>query len=146
MRAVAVALLLIAAPALGDAAGQGSAVSAIRTIRPGEVIASGDIRVSPSDAAGVLASADEAVGMAARRLLPAGRALRPGDVGPPALVHRNSLVLLVYARGSLAIRTEGRALGDGAEGERVRVMNLASRQTVTGTVMADGTVAMGEVE
>jgi flagella basal body P-ring formation protein FlgA len=48
-----------------------------------------------------------------------------------------------YASGGLHIITEGRTLDRAAAGELVRVMNLASKQTVTGTVAEDGSVEVG---
>jgi flagella basal body P-ring formation protein FlgA len=81
--------------------------------------------------------------MAARRLLVPGRPIMPGDIGAPAIVKRNGHVALVYQSGGLTIRAEGRALSEGAAGDMVRVMNLASRQTITGTVMPDGTIEVG---
>lgn len=69
-----------------------------------------------------------------------GRAIMPGDLRPPSLVKRNDLVELRYAAGPLLIVTEGRALGRGARGDRIAVMNLASRATVRGVVTASGTV------
>jgi flagella basal body P-ring formation protein FlgA len=137
-------ILLAAGASLAwTAASLGDAVQTTRTIRPGEVIAAADLRLGPSDTTGALAAPEDAIGMSARRLLVSGRPVMPADIGPPALVRRNSLVLLVYERGPLSIQADGRALSDGAAGERVRVMNLASRQTVTGTVRADGSVATG---
>jgi flagella basal body P-ring formation protein FlgA len=141
-------LLLVGGPALGDPAenGHGQAVVPLRTIKPGEVISTADLRVTLSEAEGALTSPEEAAGLVARRLLVAGRPVRAGDVGPPVLVRRNSHVPLVFTRGGLAIRTEGRAMSDGGEGDRVRVMNLASRQIVSGVVRPDGTVATGDRE
>ena len=63
----------------------------------------------------------------------AGRPVRPGDLGPPALVERNQLVPLVYQPGGLAISTEGRALGRGGGGRRDPGDEpWLSRSTVTG--------------
>jgi flagella basal body P-ring formation protein FlgA len=142
-------LMLAACPAaaVADAASApGEAVLAARTIRPGDTIAPADLRLGTAQAEGALTEPAAAVGLVARRLLVAGRPLVEGDVGPPALVRRNAHVVIVFERGSLSIRAEGRALSEGAVGERVRVMNLASRQTVTGTVAADGTVGVGVSE
>ncbi|MFM7442840.1 MAG: flagellar basal body P-ring formation chaperone FlgA, partial [Tabrizicola sp.] len=69
--------------------------------------------------------------------------VRLGDLGPPTLVERNQPVTLVYLSGGLAISTEGRALARGSVGDEVRVMNLGSRNTVTGRVGPDGTVYVG---
>lgn len=73
----------------------------------------------------------------------AGKPLHPGDLGPPTLVERNQTVTLVYLSGGLAISTEGRALARGSEGDEVRVMNLGSRNTVTGRIGPDGAVYVG---
>jgi flagella basal body P-ring formation protein FlgA len=62
--------------------------------------------------------------------------VQPGDLGPETLVRRNAVVTMLYSAGGLAIRTEGRALDAGGEGERVRVMNLSSRQAVPAVVRA----------
>jgi flagella basal body P-ring formation protein FlgA len=146
MKRVAGMLFFAAIPAFAEPGGSPAVptLETVRTIRPGEVIAPADLRIVISDATGALSSPEDAVGLSARRLLSAGQPLMPADLGPPAVVRRNSVVPLVFARGGLMIRTDGRALGDAAPGERVRVMNLASRQTVTGTVTADGSVETGE--
>jgi flagella basal body P-ring formation protein FlgA len=53
------------------------------------------------------------------------------------------MVTLVYLSGGLAISTAGRALARGSEGDAVRVMNLGSRNTVTGRIGPDGAVYVG---
>jgi flagellar basal body P-ring formation protein FlgA len=58
-------------------------------------------------------------------------------------IERNQLVTLIYLSGGLAISTEARALARGAEGDAVRVMNLNSRNTVTGRIGSDGAVYVG---
>ena len=112
-------------------------VIADRTLRPGETVAAADLRPGPD---GNAAAVEALAGLEVRRAVYRGRPVRAADVGPPTLVRRNALVRLVYRSGGLGIRTEGRALDSGAKGERVRVMNLASRQTVTGVVTRAGRV------
>jgi flagellar basal body P-ring formation protein FlgA len=127
------ALALIALFAAGAA--QADVVAAARTLRAGTAIGPGDIVVLADPARPGIASDPEAVmGLEARVTLYAGRPIPESSLGPPALVERNALVTLVFERGGLAIRVEGRALGRGSEGEAVRVMNLASRSTVSGTI------------
>lgn len=113
-------------------------VIATRTLRAQTVIAAGDVELIPDDLP--LAADDLAavIGQETRVVVYQGRAVRPGDLGPPALVDRNQNVTLIYRRGGLLIIAEGRALGRGGTGERVRAMNLESRTTVEGTVTADG--------
>ena len=128
------ALCCLAAPALADT------LVAARTIRGASPIGPADVRVVPGDVPGALSDPAEAVGMEAKVMLYQGRPIRVGDLGPPALVDRNEIVPIRYDVNGLAIVTEGRALTRAAAGERVRVMNLMSRTTVSGTVGADGTV------
>ena len=111
-----------------------------RTIRAREIITAEDLVLKSADIPGTLSDPREAIGQEARVALYAGRPLRPGDVGPPALVGRNDIVALVYTTQLLRITAEGRALDRAAAGEQVRVMNMSSRATVTGIVRADGSV------
>lgn len=105
-----------------------------RVIRAREIISSADVARQVSDGTG----AEDVVGLEARITLYPNRPIRVGDVGPPAIVERNQLVTLVYATGGLRIITEGRALARGAAGDTVRVINLASRLSVSGRVRDDG--------
>jgi flagella basal body P-ring formation protein FlgA len=134
MRALAAALALAAVPALADT------LVATRTIRPQEVIAAGDILVIEGEVPGALGDPAAAVGQEALIAIYAGRPIRGGDLGPPAIVERNSLVPLLYASNGLNISTDGRALDRAGAGDTLRVMNLASRTIVTGRVAADGVV------
>ncbi len=112
----------------------------VRTIRAKEIIGPADITQKQGQITGTLSDPDDVIGQEARVALYPGRAIRVSDVGPPAIVERNDLVGLFYVRGGLRISTEGRALGRGANGDFVRVMNLASRTTVMGQIRADGTI------
>ena len=78
------------------------------------------------------------VGMESRVALYAGRPIRVADVGFPAVIERNQIVPLLFKRGGVTIATEGRSLGRAGPGETVRIMNLASRSTVSARVGADG--------
>lgn len=122
----------------GAAAAEG--VVALRTIRAQSTIGAEDIGLAPGADASAAAAL---VGLEARVTLFPGRPIHPGDVGPVAIVMRNQTVELLFLSGALAIQTEGRSLDRAAIGETVRVMNLASRTTVTGRVRPDGTVVVG---
>ena len=113
---------------------------ATRTLRATTLIGPGDVVLISETHPGALSTPEEAVGQEARVALYAGRPIRPGDVGPAAVVDRNGIVPLVFRRGGLTILAEGRALGRGAPGESVRVMNLSSRSTVSGVIAPDGSV------
>ncbi len=136
-----VATLMLAAGA--QAAQGGDVLIATRTLRAATPIGEGDValvqgRVPP----GAATDPAQAVGMEARVTLYAGRPIPLASLAPPAMVERNQIVQLVYQHAGLDIRAEGRALGRAGEGESVRVMNLASRSTVTGRVEAAGIVTV----
>lgn len=116
---------------------------ATRTIRAQSVVEAEDVALVAADIPNALAAVADAVGLEARVAIYAGRPISAADVGPPALVDRNQIVPLVYQSGGLAILTEGRALARGGVGDVIRVMNLASRSTVSGRVSASGTVVVG---
>lgn len=105
-----------------------------------EIISAEDLIRKSETIDGALSNPLDIVGNEARRVLYAGRPIRPGDIGPPAIVNRNDIVMLVFSRGPLRIATEGRALGRGAVGETVRAINMTSRMTVTGKILADGSI------
>jgi len=128
--------LLLALPAMAQA----DSLVATRTIPAQSVLAETDITLVAAEIPGALGSVPEAVGLEARVTLYAGRPIHAGDLGPPAVVDRNQIVTLTYLAGALAIVTEGRALARGGIGDQIRVMNLASRTTVSGRIMADGMV------
>lgn len=136
MRLIAI-LILVPSFAWADS------LIATRTIRALSILAPQDVTLVAADIPGALADPAAAVGLEARVVLYAGRPIRPGDLGPPAIIERNQIVPLAYATGLIAIVTEGRALARGGVGDVIRVMNLASRATVTGRIAEDGTVNVG---
>jgi flagella basal body P-ring formation protein FlgA len=134
--------------ALFPIAAQADSLVATRTLRAETILAPADMTLVAAMIPGALDDPALALGQEARVTLYAGRPIRAADIGPPAIVDRNQIVPLVYAGGGLSILTEGRALGRGGIGDVIRVMNLASRSTVSGRIGAGGEVrvgAMGEM-
>lgn len=115
------------------------AVVAARTIPARSIIDVGDIVMRDLDVAGGIQDPALVVGLESRVALYAGRPIRSGDVGPPAVVDRNQIITLVFDRGGITISTEGRALDRAGPGDVIRVMNLSSRTTVTARLDASGT-------
>jgi len=115
-------------------------VVAARTIRAQTVLAPDDLRLIEDDNPGAFDVIEGLVGLEARVALYAGRPVRPGEVGPPAIIERNQIVTLLFQQSGLEIVAEGRALGRAGVSDWLRVMNLASRQTVSGRVRADGII------
>jgi flagella basal body P-ring formation protein FlgA len=142
VRSTAFFVLFVAALAAGAVFAQ--SVTAVHPIRSQTVIEAGDLAASAEDVPGGVASVEAAIGKEAKVALYPGRPILASQLRAPALVERNAVVRMSYAAGSLTIVTEGRALDRAGAGEQVRVMNLASKQTVTGTVAPDGSVEVGQ--
>lgn len=126
------ALLILATPGFAEI------VVAARTIPAQSVIAPDDLLLRDVIVPGTVTNPDQIIGMETKVALYAGRPIRPGDVGYPAVVTRNQIIPLIYERSGLVIKTDGRALDRAGPGELIRVMNIASRNTVTARVGADG--------
>lgn len=132
MMRVAALLVLLAGPATAET------LVAVRTLPAGHVIGPGDVGLRPAVVEGALSDPDAVLGMEARVALYAGRPIRPGEIGPPAVIERNQIVNLVFLSSGLQISTEGRALDRAGPGDMLRVMNTASRNTVTARAGWDG--------
>ncbi len=111
-----------------------------RTIRPNSIITETDVTVAKGDLATGFSRVSDVVGQEARVALYAGRPILLGEIGPPAIITRNQIVELRFRSNGISINTEGRALERGAIGDRIRVMNLGSRATISGQIMANGMI------
>ncbi|ARC90098.1 flagellar basal body P-ring formation chaperone FlgA [Rhodovulum sp. MB263] len=136
---VLLAVLGAVLPVVADA----DILVATRSVRGQTILGPGDVAVVAGEAVGTLTSPEEAIGQEARVNLYAGRPIRISDVGPPAIIERNQIVTLRYQSRGLSIAADARALDRAGVGDALRVMNLASRNTVTGFVAPDGSVVVG---
>ncbi len=113
-----------------------------RTIQRGDVVSARDFaagEITAAQARSVL-TAEEADGLEARRTLREGMPVRASDLAEPRLVKRGEPVKISLRDGALTISAIGRALGDAALGERVRVFSEATNQTLDGVVEGAGVV------
>jgi flagella basal body P-ring formation protein FlgA len=141
LRATAIFTVFVACLAAGAVLAQ--SVTPLRAIRSQSLIGAGDVALSEETVPGAVAELAAVVGREARVTLYPGRPILSEQIGAPALVERNQIVRMHYVQGPLSIVTEGRALERAGSGEMLRVMNLASRQIVTGSVAADGSIEVG---
>lgn len=107
-------------------------VTANRALQRGALIREGDV-TGPY-------AIEDYVGQELIRSVRAGAVMTPRHVRTPLQVERNETVTLVFRRGALTMETTGRALDDGAVGDRVSVMNTTSRKRITGRVIGHGLV------
>lgn len=133
------ALLLLALPQPGIA----GALLATRTLPAGTVIAAEDVAPS-TEADGIAPDVAQVVGLQLRVMVYQGRKIDASLLTAPTLVDRNQIVTIAYEKSTLRIEAEGRALSAGSVGQVIRVMNSASRVTVSGRVAPDGSVVVAQ--
>lgn len=135
------ALLLIAALIALPAAAPAGSLAALRTLPAGSVIAAGDITLNAALKGG-LDDPAQVIGKEARVTIYEGRPILAASIAAPTLVDRNQIVTVGWARGGLSIHAEGRALGRGGAGDVIRVLNIASRVTLSARINPDGTLSV----
>jgi flagella basal body P-ring formation protein FlgA len=115
-----------------------------RRLMPDEIIADADL-VTIDLPLGRLndfsvTDASDLVGQQVRRMLPEGRPVMTQSVMAPLVIDRGERVRIRFQDGALVLTAPGRALGDAAAGDTVRVVNLVSNLSLVGTARADGIV------
>lgn len=117
---------------LGSAAAE---VEAARPVAKGAILGAADLSGPEDEVAAFL-------GKETRRPLFEGRRVRPIDVQEPIAVSRQATVTVLFERGALKLRTEGRALSKGRIGESVQVALPGRREPLAATVVAPGLVTV----
>ncbi|WP_323032891.1 flagellar basal body P-ring formation chaperone FlgA [Paracoccus sp. (in: a-proteobacteria)] len=135
MRGLIFLLLMLPQPMLAGS------VVANRTLPAGTVISAGDVSLVDNQQEGgeIL---EKILGQQLRVMVYQGRRIDPSTLTSPTLVGRNQIVTIAYERDALRIEAEGRALSAGSAGQIIRVMNNASRVTVSGRVAPGGTIVV----
>jgi flagella basal body P-ring formation protein FlgA len=88
----------------------------------------------------VLASAAQAVGLAAKHELNAGQPVPLSALVRPMAVHGGAPVAMELQEAGINLIAEGQALGSGSIGERIRVLNPSSHAVVEADVIGPGRV------
>lgn len=120
------------------------ALTVTQVIPAGTILAEQDLGRAESSDPTALRRIEDAIGKETRVILYPGRPILARHLGSPTLVERNQIVRLAYLAGGLLITTDGRALGRAGAGESIKILNTASRQTVTGVVREDGSIIVSE--
>lgn len=119
-------------------------VIAARTIPSNAVLSHEDLALSDREGPVSALSIERLVGMETSVIIYAGQNITPEALRLPTMVERNSKVVLEFVGNGLQITTDGRALGRASYGEQVQVLNLSSRNTVTGIATYFGRVTVGD--
>lgn len=78
--------------------------------------------------------------MEAKRNIKAGQVLTPNVVKAQKLVLRGQHITIIAQSGSLYLRTKGKTLMDGQQGQTIKVANLNSKKLIYARVVSAGIV------
>lgn len=116
----------------------------IRRLQPGEVVRREDLRqlrVRTANSRAEFAQVPEdAIGLTPRSPLTGGAPMRMADLVRPPAVRKGENVQMLLNGGGLSLVGQAIAQDAGAPGERVRVVNPASRAMLEATVIGPGKV------
>lgn len=117
-----------------------------RALARGDIVRTADVTVERRPKAELtgepVAPAADVVGLAARRAVRLGAALRTADLMKPELVQRNESVTIQYVVPGVVVTLRGKALDSGAEGDTVNVQNIELKRTIQGIVTGLGRVTV----
>lgn len=117
-------------------------VVATRAMRPGEIIAAGDVTLEERDvlAGGTpaLGRLEDVIGHQLRRAVGANAVIGNAAVELPLLVRRGERINLSARSGGINVSVGAEALANGRSGERIRVRNLQSQRVIEATVTGPG--------
>ena len=115
-----------------------------RRVPPGTLLDAADlatlrVRLAVSHVA-VVELAEQARGMALRHSVAPGQPIPLADLVRPPAVVRGALVAMQLDAAGITLTAQAQALDDGAVGERIRVLNPASRAVLSALIDAPGHV------
>ncbi len=120
----------------------------VNSLPAGAIITANDIEMRPTPMRyaqnNSLTNIEEIIGKQLRRATRKGMMLRQNDISEPVLIRRSQLVTLYYRKGPLTLTAKGQALNSAAKGELVSVLNLTSKNIVTGVAADDGAVEVNK--
>ncbi|QND50641.1 flagellar basal body P-ring formation protein FlgA (plasmid) [Phyllobacterium sp. 628] len=117
-------------------------------IYPGQTIGNTGLQekyftIRASAAGQYVLSAEQLVGKVSRRTLLPGQPILLTAVNEPDMIQRGVPAVLIYDTGSLVITARGTPLEAGRVGDFIKVRNIDSGITVSGTILADGRIQVG---
>lgn len=117
---------------------------AARTLQRGSILVDADIKLAVHDIAelsyGYFGDKRIGAGMKVKRRAIAGAVLTPFMLKKPQVVSRGQRVTIMAQSGRMEVRMMGKALDNGAIGDRIKVMNIKSRQKLEGIITSSAEV------
>jgi flagella basal body P-ring formation protein FlgA len=122
----------------------GEVVVAARPLQRGQILTAVDLDVARRDLSRLhrdyFTDAASLVGKRVKRTLRRHAVVTPRSIEANEVVRRGSDVTILAANPVVEVRMRGKALDDGAAGERIKVRNLSSGREISATVVGRGLV------
>jgi len=122
----------------------GRVAVATRDIKRGELVSDSDCTMVRKDlgdlSGGFFADREDLRGLVAARSIPTGAVISTGSVDRPVAVKRGKVVAAEVRGNGFRITAMAKAMDNGRVGDVIKLMNVASRKTLTGEVLDANTV------
>ena len=91
---------------------------------------------------GYFTNTDSLAGKQLKRRLTQNKVIRVNYVKAQTLVKRGEIVNIVAENTGYSVKMSGKAMSNGAKGDRVQVKNLSSQRVIEGTVIETGVISI----
>lgn len=82
----------------------------------------------------IILKAEDLIGMTPRRVVVAAQPIQFNQIESPRMVARGDIVTMIFKEGPLQLTAQGKALENGARGDKIRVVNVSSSKTILAEV------------
>lgn len=117
---------------------------AARTLQKGDILTKADIKLAKHDLAslayGYFETINSGIGLKIKKRASAGDVLTPAMLKKPKVVKRGQKITILAESGSMEVRMMGEAMNNGAVGDRIKVMNLKTRQKFDAVIISSALV------
>lgn len=92
----------------------------------------------------IILKKEDLMGMTPRRVVLSGQPVQFNDIESPRMVSRGDIVTMIFNEGTLQLTAQGKALENGARGDKIRVVNTSSSKTILAQVTNNKEVTLTE--
>ncbi len=113
-------------------------LAAKHSLQKGDILTESDIKLIEYDVStlsyGYFDHVEAGIGMKVKRHILSEKVLTPSMLKKPQVITRGQKISILADSGRMQVRMMGKALNNGAIGDRIKVMNMKSRQKIEGVV------------
>ena len=92
----------------------------------------------------IIIKKESLIGMTPRRVVLSGQPVQFNDIESPRMIARGDVITMIFKEGPLQLTAQGKALENGALGDKIRVVNASSSKTILAEVTNSKEVTLTE--